>query len=290
MSRNSLWGNPSRNWQLQMLKKRVQRISKWFFPGCGRGHSNSAVSYTSLAGGAMSVMMSVGHGGGGGLQWTWVRNYSRDANSNDLVVCLHQRSIHSFKCFICSKCARSLWVGPMFFGNLIRPIRPIIRPIRTTNLELKLTLPSSPKAPSRKRKAVKSRLRMLNSTWSGYAHSHHHWINGTTAWRAPQATFVRLFKPFQVISGPSRWRRCKRRILQADEIQYRHFTDIVTMHRRIAANRGMLGPRCRQMVVRGKIVDIVFDAAWEAISKSMMRVDVDPKEMLKKKKSWRKGE
>ena len=73
--------------------------------------------------------------------------------------------------------------------------------------------------------------------------------------------------------------------VQADEILYRHFTDIlVTMHRRIAANRGLLGPRRREMVVREKIVDVVFDAAWIAISESLMRVDVDPVEKLKKNK------
>ena len=32
------------------------------------------------------------------------------------------------------------------------------------------------------------------------------------------------------------------------------------------------------------IVDVVFVAAWEAISTSMMRVDVNPKEILKKNK------
>ena len=73
--------------------------------------------------------------------------------------------------------------------------------------------------------------------------------------------------------------------MQADEILYRHFTDIlITMHCRIPANQGMLGSRRRQMVVREKIVDEAIDAAWEAISTSMMRVDVDPKEILKKNK------
>ena len=46
------------------------------------------------------------------------------------------------------------------------------------------------------------------------------------------------------------------------------------MHRRIADTEGGTG----------KIVDVVFDAAWEAISTNMMRVDVNPKDILKKNK------